>query len=166
MAEPDLSKPLVAQAMGMTREGYETWVHDPAYGRVGRLFEAGWMEALTITPFWVVPLLWLPIAAALMAGHLATSPSAVAATATGFIALLLWSLTEYVLHRAVFHVDHQLGGLPDHPWARGFHFLVHGCHHKLPDDGGRLVMAPVLGLALTALVWAALRFLLYSALPR
>jgi dihydroceramide fatty acyl 2-hydroxylase len=167
MPEPDLDAPLVAQAMAMSPRAYEEWVHTPVYGRVGRLFGTAWMEALTVTRWWAIPLLWGPIAAALMAGYLGSKDfSAIVAAATAGLALGLWSLTEYTLHRGMFHIDAQLGGgLPDHPWARGGHFLMHGCHHKLPDDGGRLVMAPALGLVLTFLLYGAVRVALYGALP-
>ena len=135
--EPDLGKPLVAQAMAMTRAGYETWVHEPAYGRVGRLFAADALEALTVTPVWVVPLLWLPVAAALMAGYFATSPSAVATAATAVVALLLWSLTEYALHR--------LGGVRrglGRSTQRRRGGRPHGCSAGRPGGGRREAPTP------------------------
>lgn len=48
--------------------------------------------------------------------------------------LLLWSITEYVLHRFVFHrITGTFAG-------RRFFFVLHGVHHDYPTDGSRLVM--------------------------
>jgi sterol desaturase/sphingolipid hydroxylase (fatty acid hydroxylase superfamily) len=47
---------------------------------------------------------------------------------------LIWSISEYVLHRWVFHwVGSSRAG-------RRFHFLLHGVHHEFPQDKDRLVM--------------------------
>lgn len=40
---------------------------------------------------------------------------------------------EYMLHRFLFH------SVPSSYWGITAHFLLHGCHHKLPADHGRLV---------------------------
>lgn len=69
---------------------------------------------------WVVPLLWLPVAAllarrALRAG-LPVGP--VAALAAGGV--VLWQLIEYSLHRWLFHV------VPSTRLAILAHFLMHG----------------------------------------
>lgn len=45
-----------------------------------------------------------------------------------------WSLTEYMLHRWVFHY------VGPKPWQRRFHFIFHGVHHDFPQDAKRLVM--------------------------
>src|SRR3954451_8878267 len=44
------------------------------------------------------------------------------APALGWMAggYLFWTLTEYWLHRVVFHFE------PDHPLGRRFHFIIHG----------------------------------------
>src|SRR5579884_4494241 len=62
--------------------------------------------------------------------------------------LVFWSLTEYWLHRLVFHFE------PDHPWGRRLHWIIHGVHHDHPNDPLRLVMPPSLSVPLAALfVW-------------
>ena len=48
----------------------------------------------------------------------------------------VWTLTEYWLHRLVFHWE------PDHPLGRRLHFIIHGVHHDHPNDRMRLVMPP------------------------
>lgn len=56
--------------------------------------------------------------------------------------LLLWTLTEYWLHRLVFHWE------PDHPIGGRLHFIIHGIHHEHPNDRLRLVMPPALSIPL------------------
>ena len=58
--------------------------------------------------------------------------------------LLLWTLTEYWLHRLVFHWE------PDHPIGARLHF-IHGVHHDHPNDRLRLVMPPGASIPLAAL---------------
>ncbi len=48
--------------------------------------------------------------------------------------LLFWTLTEYVLHRFVFHFQ------PETTWGKRLHFIFHGVHHDYPNDALRLVM--------------------------
>ena len=78
--------------------------------------------------------------------------------AAGF---LLWTLTEYWLHRKVFHWD------PDHPIGHRLHFIIHGVHHDHPNDRMRLVMPPGASIPLAALFFGLfwLIFGLPTALP-
>jgi sterol desaturase/sphingolipid hydroxylase (fatty acid hydroxylase superfamily) len=66
----------------------------------------------------------------------------------------IWTLTEYLGHRFLFHA-----GFPGRLGAR-IHFLVHGVHHIHPKDPLRLVMPPLLSgpIMLTALLAASLLF--------
>lgn len=56
--------------------------------------------------------------------------------------LLVWTFTEYVLHRFVFHIEGR------HKWTRRLHFIIHGNHHEVPDDPTRLVMPPIVSIFL------------------
>jgi dihydroceramide fatty acyl 2-hydroxylase len=60
----------------------------------------------------------------------------------GVLGYLLWTLTEYWLHRVVFHFDPE-GGV-----GARLHFLIHGVHHDHPNDPKRLVMPPAASLPL------------------
>jgi len=51
-----------------------------------------------------------------------------------FGGLLLWTFTEYVIHRWAFHYQ------PKTELGKKAHFLVHGIHHDYPRDATRLVM--------------------------
>jgi len=56
------------------------------------------------------------------------------------LGLFIWTLTEYWLHRLVFHWE------PDHPVGSRLHFIIHGVHHDHPNDRLRLVMPPAASL--------------------
>src|SRR5690348_5959381 len=62
--------------------------------------------------------------------------------------LVIWTLTEYWLHRLVFHWE------PDHPLGSRIHFIMHGVHHDHPNDRLRLVMPPAVSIPLAALFFA------------
>ena len=61
------------------------------------------------------------------------------------LGLLIWTLTEYWLHRLVFHWE------PDHPLGSRLHFIMHGVHHDHPNDRLRLVMPPAVSIPLAVL---------------
>lgn len=59
------------------------------------------------------------------------------------LGLFVWTFTEYVMHRFVFHY-----APPDKPWAQRIHFIFHGVHHDYPSDAKRLVLPPSVSLPL------------------
>ena len=65
-----------------------------------------------------------------------------------------WTLTEYWLHRVVFHFE------PEGRFGQRIHWMIHGVHHDHPNDPLRLVMPPSasipLASAFVALFWFAL----------
>ncbi|MFA6234223.1 MAG: sterol desaturase family protein [Bacteroidota bacterium] len=61
--------------------------------------------------------------------------------------LLFWTLTEYFLHRFVFHYQ------PKSERGRRIHWMFHGVHHDYPSDPLRLVMVPSISLPLSALFY-------------
>jgi sterol desaturase/sphingolipid hydroxylase (fatty acid hydroxylase superfamily) len=69
---------------------------------------------------------------------------------------VLWTLTEYWLHRLVFHFEPESGiGLR-------LHYLIHGVHHDHPNDPGRLVMPPSASIPL-AIAFIGLFYLVLGA---
>ena len=77
----------------------------------------------------------------------------------GFIAigLFIWTLTEYWLHRLIFHWE------PDNAFGRRMHFIIHGIHHDHPNDKMRLVMPPSVSIPLAALFLLAFWLILGAA---
>lgn len=68
-----------------------------------------------------------------------------------------WTLTEYWLHRLVFHWE------PDNALGRRMHFIIHGIHHDHPNDKLRLVMPPAVSIPLAVLFFLAFRLVLGDA---
>lgn len=59
--------------------------------------------------------------------------------------VLFWTLTEYWLHRAVFHFDTGRG------FITRLHWIMHGVHHDHPNDPMRLVMPPAVSIPLAVI---------------
>ena len=68
----------------------------------------------------------------------------------------IWTLTEYWLHRLIFHWE------PDNDFGHRMHFIIHGVHHDHPNDKLRLVMPPAVSIPLAALFYGAF-FLLFGS---
>ncbi|KAI0765336.1 oxidoreductase [Fomes fomentarius] len=168
----DLRRPLLLQVWraNFSKSYYLQQVHQPRHvPESPRLFGPWYLEIFTRTAWYVVPIVWLPIAAylfvrslvqfslgshslppflvdpaaplqALAAGRISLAALAYAVPAF-FLGNIVWTILEYVFHRFLFHIDALL---PDHPAGLTLHFLMHGIHHYLPMDRLRLVMPPVL----------------------
>jgi 4-hydroxysphinganine ceramide fatty acyl 2-hydroxylase len=70
------------------------------------------------------------------------------------LGVFVWTLTEYLLHRFVFHYQ------PTSEFGKRIHFMTHGVHHDYPSDSKRLVMVPSVSIPLAALFYGL--FLLIS----
>jgi dihydroceramide fatty acyl 2-hydroxylase len=56
---------------------------------------------------------------------------------------LFWTLTEYWMHRLVFHFE------PEEGVGARLHWIIHGVHHDHPNDPMRLVMPPSVSVPLS-----------------
>lgn len=61
--------------------------------------------------------------------------------------LFFWTLTEYILHRFVFHFE------PKSKFGKRIHFIFHGVHHDYPNDARRLVMPPSVSIPLAVVFY-------------
>ena len=116
-----------------------------------RLFGSQWMEVLSKVHYSVPLFIYIPVI--LFVSYLSFSAGN---TIGGFvlyfgIGLGVWTLTEYVLHRYIFHYH------PTSAWGQRLHFIFHGVHHDYPRDKKRLVMPPSASIPL-----ATLFYLLFS----
>ncbi len=105
----------------------------------------------------VPALIYLPLIAVLVALAARDGSGAVEITLLFVAGLFVWTLSEYWLHRKVFHWD------PDHPIGHRLHFIIHGVHHDHPNDKLRLVMPPGASIPLAALFFGL--FWLIFGLP-
>lgn len=97
----------------------------------------------------IVPGLWaIPLATyGLYVGF--TAPNLGLWSVLGLFALgvLLWTLTEYMLHRFVFHIR------PTDDFNSKFKmFMMHGYHHEFPNDKYRLVAPPLMSWPPTVII--------------
>lgn len=111
-----------------------------------RLFENRWLEKLTMISapafiaFWAVG---LPLIA-FVAWGTADVAYALLLIAVG---VTLWTLTEYALHRFVFHWRPASSMLAD------LVFIIHGNHHAVPNDPLRNLMPPIVSLPIGGVIW-------------
>lgn len=113
-----------------------------------RLFESSFLELFTHV-HWTVPLLvYLPVVSYFLYQS-ATDPLISAETIVLlFLAgMVVWTFTEYILHRFVFHYE------PKTRMGQRLHFLLHGIHHDYPNDSLRLVMPPVVSIPLALIFY-------------
>lgn len=62
--------------------------------------------------------------------------------------LLIFSLTEYLMHRFIYHMK------ADGHRLRRLQYLMHGVHHDYPKDKSRLAMPPVVSVIVAALLFS------------
>jgi dihydroceramide fatty acyl 2-hydroxylase len=95
----------------------------------------------------VIPLIiFVPAISVLFAlGAPDYSPLAVVGLVVG--GYFFWTLTEYWMHRLVFHFE------PEHGLGARLHWIIHGVHHDHPNDPLRLVMPPSVSIPLAAVFY-------------
>jgi sterol desaturase/sphingolipid hydroxylase (fatty acid hydroxylase superfamily) len=120
-----------------------------------RMFESDLLEKLSRVHPAVPPILFGPtIAFLLIAGFVRGAGLVALAWVLG--GYLFWTLTEYWLHRIVFHFE------PDRGIGARLHWIIHGVHHDHPNDPMRLVMPPSVSIPLAALFVGAFYLVLGS----
>src|ERR1700736_4943964 len=108
------------------------------------MFDSPWLDRLSRVHPAVPPAIFGPaIGILLAAGFARTGALTVLAWFLGGYAF--WTLTEYWLHRLVFHFEPQNG------FGARLHWIIHGVHHDHPNDPKRLVMPPSVSVPLAAL---------------
>jgi sterol desaturase/sphingolipid hydroxylase (fatty acid hydroxylase superfamily) len=120
----------------------------PKTGESIRIFKNSILESFThVHP--IIPLiLWVPVILFLFyRGGTFKEVDSLEFAVLFLAGILLWTITEYVLHRFVFHWDAKTKA------GKYFVFLFHGLHHDDPQDPTRLVMPPVPAIIIVSLLW-------------
>ena len=138
-----------------------------------RMFRSELLERLSHVHPAVPHVIFLPLIAWLVWRSL-SHHSLVSLLSYLAVGVVVWTLTEYVIHRFLFHPpaaieedtrrilsrlsasEPCMPALPS--WHHRFYFLVHGVHHDFPSDSRRLVMPPSVSIPL-----AAIFFVLFGA---
>lgn len=148
----DLTRPIYPQIIDPTLslEEYLAFITEPKImldpKKQIRIFDSDFFEFFSSTQWYAIPLFWLPVKIVVLGLLIRSLPAdytALRAVACYVFGIFFWTLTEYVLHRFLFHIDAKL---PTNGWLFGFHFLLHGIHHAFPQDPGRLVFPIINGV--------------------
>ncbi len=137
----NMDRPIVPQILDLHGSAYDDWVHQPQILAKRLQFwsdDDPWgraLNAVSTSPWWVVPLVWVPI----VLFYLYFTEGVCGTTVYVVWGVLLWSALEYGIHRLLFHRITEL----QQPLLNQLHFVVHGNHHLCPDDPLRLVFPPV-----------------------
>ena len=112
------------------------------------MFQSRWLDRFTRVHHLVPVLLFLPAIVILFALGIPRAGiwTSLALAAGGYA---FWTLTEYWLHRLVFHFE------PEDGIGARLHWIMHGVHHDHPNDPMRLVMPPSVSVPLSALFYLA-----------
>jgi sterol desaturase/sphingolipid hydroxylase (fatty acid hydroxylase superfamily) len=110
------------------------------------MFKSRWLDALSRVHPAVPVVIFGPITllAFLTGADRVGLANAVGAALVGY---LVWTLTEYWLHRLVFHFE------PEGGFGARLHWIIHGVHHDHPNDPLRLVMPPSVSVPLATLFY-------------
>ncbi len=113
------------------------------------MFKNKFLDAFSRVPWFLVPIVYVPIIVGLLGYGLVTLGIPVWATVLLYAAgWFVWTFTEYWLHRTLFHWT------PATSWGPRFHFFLHGVHHEYIDDHLRLVMPPAASMGLAVVFFA------------
>jgi sterol desaturase/sphingolipid hydroxylase (fatty acid hydroxylase superfamily) len=109
-----------------------------------RMFESNLFERLSRVHPSVPPIIFGPVILFLIVEGFVggVGPAGFAWLLGGYV---FWTLTEYWLHRVVFHFE------PERGIGARLHWIIHGVHHDHPNDPLRLVMPPGVSVPLAAL---------------
>lgn len=119
-----------------------------------RMFDSDFLEIFTKINWYVPLIIYIPVVLYFLYAGIFVYNISIIMIITLFISgLIVWTLTEYVLHRFVFHFH------PRGEFAMKLHFMFHGVHHDYPQDSKRLVMPPIVSGTL-----AVVFYLLFDAL--
>jgi len=110
-----------------------------------RLFKSDFLEFFTHIHPAVVVVLYGPVVIWFMARGVLDRPAGAAVSPIwlGYLGgILVWSVSEYLLHRFLFHFE------PSQLWLQRVWYLIHGVHHEQPQCKTRLVMPPIISIPL------------------
>jgi sterol desaturase/sphingolipid hydroxylase (fatty acid hydroxylase superfamily) len=113
-----------------------------------RLFKSDFLEFFThVTPT-VVVVIWVPVVLFFLYSAITGVPSGgslLFIPIAFLLGILVWTITEYLMHRYVFHFH------PTKPWEQKIFFMFHGVHHAQPNCKTRLVMPPAASIPMAVI---------------
>jgi len=113
------------------------------------IFGSGYLDFFTRVHPVVPAVIFVPVIVAMEWLAIRGGYGALAAAGLTLAGLAIWTLTEYWLHRLLFHWQPKFRG------GDRLHFMIHGVHHDHPNDKLRLVMPPGASIPLAAIFFGA-----------
>lgn len=109
-----------------------------------RMFKSNFLEGLSKVHYTVPLYIFVPVT--IYSTYLAFNAGIgfIKYTELFILGLFVWTITEYIMHRFVFHLKPN----ENWEWAKRLHFIMHGVHHDYPSDAKRLVLPPSLSIPL------------------
>jgi 4-hydroxysphinganine ceramide fatty acyl 2-hydroxylase len=134
-----------------------------------RMFKSDLLEKLTHVHPAVPHIIFVPVILYMLYSSVQAGLGIGGISAFFFGGFVFWTLTEYVMHRWVFHVKPEIEeqtrevlskqslDTPAWPALHGFtqtrYFVEHGVHHDFPNDSQRLVLPPGVSIPLAILFY-------------
>lgn len=118
----------------------------------GRIFLNRYLDYFTKAPAPVSATIYVLIAIGLLCYGYATGVVASVWSGIGIYigAVFFWTFFEYFFHRYINHLDDYF---PESRLARQVAYTIHGIHHEYPRDKERLIMPPIPGLMVVAILY-------------
>lgn len=113
-----------------------------------QIFKSAKLESLTKTKPWIIYSIYIPICLAML-NYASNLPglSMFFIISLYFIAMLSWTLFEYIAHRFLFHLNAKS------EFGKRIVYIFHGNHHEYPRDTERLFMPPLPSILLGGIVF-------------
>lgn len=112
-----------------------------------RLFQNAFLERLTVISAIGFMALWAVLLPLIALVGMNSAPT-LWALPLAVLGVVLWTVTEYALHRFVFHFEPRSALL-----KQGI-FVIHGNHHADSNDPLRNLMPPIVSLPVCGAIWA------------
>ena len=112
-----------------------------------KLFQSNWMNSLSKVHFTVPLYIFIPAILFFIYKAFSNGISTLSFVLYYAGGLIIWTATEYFLHRFIFHYH------PTSEFGKKIHFIFHGVHHDYPRDKKRLVMPPSASIPLATLFY-------------
>ncbi len=124
-----------------------------------RMFDSDFLEFFSKVHFTVPLYIYVPVIAYFMYRSIAVLDLTFETIAALImLGLFVWTITEYTLHRFIFHFNFKS------EFGKKIHFIFHGVHHDYPNDTRRLVMPPSVSVPLAVLFYFIFDVILGSVL--
>lgn len=120
-----------------------------------KMFNSKFLESLSKVSYFVPLIVYIPVIGYLI--YLSFTTAKMDFVSFGLwllIGLFIWTISEYILHRYVFHF------YPKSALGRRIHFIFHGVHHDYPNDAKRLVMPPSASIPMAIALYCVFLFIL------